>query len=88
MEPAPEWDRTRRALQKSDAANQIVHGVVEEVVSTTSGIHGFAEAARAFARNGNRTEAIAILLDIELKLNNLRALVEIASFVNRRTDAG
>jgi len=72
---------------KPDQSTQIIRSVADEVVATTSGIHGFAEAARAFARTGNRTEAVEVLLDIELKLNELRALVEVASFVNRRTDA-
>ena len=35
---------------------------------------------------GNRNEAIETLLEIEIKLNELRALVELASFVNRRTE--
>lgn len=71
---------------KPDLANQIIQRVADEVVTTTCGIQGFAEAAQAFARNGNRSEAIAVLLDIEPKLNELSALVELASFVNRRTD--
>jgi len=72
---------------KPDLANQIIQRVADEVVATTSGIQGFAEAARAFARTGNRVEAVEVLLDIELKLNELRALVELASFVNRKTEA-
>jgi hypothetical protein len=71
---------------KPDQSNQIIQSVADEVAATTSGIQGFAEAARAFARTGNRTKAVEVMLDIELKLNELRALVELASFVNRRTD--
>jgi hypothetical protein len=72
---------------KPEQSTEIIRSVADEVVATTSGIQGFAEAARAFARSGNRTEAVEVLLDIELKLNELRALVELASFVNRRTEA-
>jgi hypothetical protein len=70
---------------KPDQSTEIINSVADEAIATISGIQGFANAARAFARTGNRTEAIEVLLDIELKLNELRALVELASFVNRKT---
>jgi len=73
------------AVFKPDQSTEIIQRVADEVVATTSGIQGFAEAACAFARTGNRIEAVEVLLDIELKLNELRALVELASFVNRKT---
>ena len=69
-----------------DQSSEIIMGVADEIMAITSGVQGFAEAARAFARSGNRIEAVEVMLDIELKLNELRALVELASFVNRRTE--
>jgi hypothetical protein len=72
---------------RPDQAAEVILKAADEVAATTSGIQGFAEAARAFARTGNRDEAVGALLEVELKLNELRALVELVSFVDRRTEA-
>jgi hypothetical protein len=40
-----------------------------------------------YALPWNRTGTIEVLLDVELKLDEPRALVELASFVNCRTES-
>ena len=50
-------------------------------------LKGCADAARAFAANGNRSGAVEVLLDVEIKANELKQLVEVVSFVSRRTES-
>ena len=71
---------------KQEVADQIISTVIDDIAASAASVKGCADAARAFVANGNRGGAVEVLLDVEVKANELKQLVEVASFVSRRTE--
>jgi len=72
---------------KQEVADQIISTVIDDIAASAASVKGCADVARAFAANGNRGGAVEVLLDVEVKANELKVLVEVVSFVSRRTDS-
>jgi len=67
-----------------EIADQIISTVIDEIAASAANVKGCADAARAFAANGNRSPAVEVLLDVEVRAHELKQLVEVVSFVGRR----
>ena len=66
-----------------ETADQLMEMASHDIAEVVRAAAALAEAAHTCAAAGNRDEALHILLDIEPKLHDASALLEIASFAGR-----